>query len=807
MSIGLQKALEKGKLEKALEFLLDHQHPFTSCLGDPQGNTTLHWICQNAPLDILFRFLTKLKSQTLRTPNESNRFSILRTSTYQTGHYSWSEIMNVRNFVGETPLDQIAKQGMQSKIHLLMSFGGITFHFLNSKLNFTPKNFDEIFELQQRFVNASYTQRLAIVDKMQTNIGLSTPVNEYESPLFFYILEKGDLRTIDYALHKLSSTEINAANKNKQTALMLAANQGNQMVVHLLLHHGADPSLQDNYGRTAKFFDRSKHLIFQKRSLDHLFNDFLRNTFDERKFINILHYFKDNGISMLTPVRSDGSRLLHLVITYGSLKALHYALAQIAEDQIDCTNDEDLTPLMAAIEIKSRLKVQALLKKGANPNLQTKEGISALSLAENLQMDLNYPARAIEDYLDLHQILENAFNHFKIDEAIVNIERKGYSFEEPIDHEDNTLLHRLIRNIPYLMLLKSCILDKTNLNSQNIWGETPLIVAAKRRRHAICQLLIERGADPSLKDSQGKTFQDYQTELAGPMASQTDGKTYFEYLYHAIISVPHFVKMKPHRKVDTIFKIFLELIQSEKLKYHGIVRDEGFYLLDCVLGKRYTVNCFDLAFALGYLIKYFEIDPKVYVYYDYHSISPNQRALNIHGQFTCFDPEHHARTMAEFDCYTFDKHCVIECLGTYYDLTFSCFYDNAKDVLISDTIVENQMDLKGRKFLFPMAFLVNLTKIFPATEWDHHQNKNEIVLSKQSSKLSIDVDINGKVTFQATDLDYTLLEKTLLAWQQLNITSSNFNISSNDPRVANALSETLYDPHSLDRSFSNQLSL
>ena len=38
------------------------------------------------------------------------------------------------------------------------------------------------------------------------------------------------------------------------TALILAAGWGNEELVRMLLEHGADPTITDNFGRTAKYY-------------------------------------------------------------------------------------------------------------------------------------------------------------------------------------------------------------------------------------------------------------------------------------------------------------------------------------------------------------------------------------------------------------------------------------------------------------------------------------------------------------------------------------------------------------------------
>lgn len=52
-----------------------------------------------------------------------------------------------------------------------------------------------------------------------------------------------------------SGAEVDVKSKKKGiTALILAAGWGNEELVRMLLEHGADPSITDNFGRTAKYY-------------------------------------------------------------------------------------------------------------------------------------------------------------------------------------------------------------------------------------------------------------------------------------------------------------------------------------------------------------------------------------------------------------------------------------------------------------------------------------------------------------------------------------------------------------------------
>jgi ankyrin repeat protein len=81
-----------------------------------------------------------------------------------------------------------------------------------------------------------------------------------------------------------------------------------------------------------------------------------------------------------------------------------------------------------------------------------------------------------------------------------------------INHIDNithqTILHRLVEKNK-IGLIKKILDDGFDVNSLNILGETALHIAAKLGNKEIFELLLERGADPLIKDNSGNNSYHY----------------------------------------------------------------------------------------------------------------------------------------------------------------------------------------------------------------------------------------------------------------------------------------------------------
>jgi ankyrin repeat protein len=89
----------------------------------------------------------------------------------------------------------------------------------------------------------------------------------------------------------------------------------------------------------------------------------------------------------------------------------------------------------------------------------------------------------------------------KLVDAKANIDAKGYRHEEAPIHIAAS--RGWLREIGFL------VINGANIESRNLNGETPLILAAKNNRLKVYQLLLQLGADPEIPDLRGRTAQSY----------------------------------------------------------------------------------------------------------------------------------------------------------------------------------------------------------------------------------------------------------------------------------------------------------
>jgi ankyrin repeat protein len=159
---------------------------------------------------------------------------------------------------------------------------------------------------------------------------------------------------------------------------------------------------------------------------------------------------------------------------------------------IDGQGKEGMTPLIWAILHQNMKGVQCLLENKANPNLQmtasklTTDGLTDGNSAVSL-------AAMHEDPWYLGMVLKYGGNP-----NIVNLVKSITPIFQCIKLFDSS--H------PRLEHLKMLIAAGADLNSQDRNGLTPMMTAAMANRYDMVYIMLEAGADPTIKNKWGSTI-------------------------------------------------------------------------------------------------------------------------------------------------------------------------------------------------------------------------------------------------------------------------------------------------------------
>jgi ankyrin repeat protein len=164
-------------------------------------------------------------------------------------------------------------------------------------------------------------------------------------------VSKGQIHTTEHLL--LRGTPVDDSDGWGRTALWLAAKIGHRRLVELLLHHGANPNHRDHDQMTplccaAKLSEETVRVLLEEKADPDAVSG---------ELLSPMHYASING-------RVD---ILVLLLEYKA--------------RIDITDEDNLTPFLAACEAGKATAAQFLLNRGANASAASYRGENALHLA------------------------------------------------------------------------------------------------------------------------------------------------------------------------------------------------------------------------------------------------------------------------------------------------------------------------------------------------------------------------------------------------------------------------------------------
>lgn len=195
----------------------------------------------------------------------------------------------------------------------------------------------------------------------------------------------------------------------------------------------------------------------------------LKNLFEQARALNITD-------SIINVQDELGRSALFCSIQFSSPKVAEYII-QLGADVNIATNEKDdeyqgNTPLMLASYLGYISVAAMLIQNGAKVDARRKDGATAAFLASQ------------NDHLEILKLL--------IQENPNAADQKGYEGRTPLI---TASLSGHLNIVRYLISL-----SQTNINSQDNFGFTSLIIAAYRNDIELVKLLLENGADRSIKD-------------------------------------------------------------------------------------------------------------------------------------------------------------------------------------------------------------------------------------------------------------------------------------------------------------------
>lgn len=301
--------------------------------------------------------------------------------------------------------------------------------------------------------------------------------------------------------------DIDAKNDFGESLIHSAAFSGNVELVRMLLKRGADVNAKGNIGRTPLHAASGSRLDKDGKValllLDAGANPAAKTTNGSlpihgaaniEKIALVKRLIKEG--SPADPVDKSGETPLHNAAHRGNALLVKYLLKAGAKP--NPVEDRE-SPLHVAVQYgrKNKEVVQLLLDAGADVNAKDSRGTTPIQLASKEFVELLKARGAKEDIFV-------AIRHKKIDLAR-KILKEDPTQANAVGAYKSTPLHGAVYE-DYTELVKLLLDTGAKPNVQDSLGRTPLHLVVNRgvRRRKIFEMLMAAGADPTIRDRDGR---------------------------------------------------------------------------------------------------------------------------------------------------------------------------------------------------------------------------------------------------------------------------------------------------------------
>ncbi|KAK4878595.1 hypothetical protein RN001_011101 [Aquatica leii] len=408
-----------------------------------------------------------------------------------------------------------------ANIHLTNNHGFSSLHYAarNGDLTIVRHHLDNGVDINitningdTPFITAVYAQTIHVVQfllERQASIELS-PVTNLKQTCLHHAIDAGSdsvvLQILDrgFYLEKLSSRGF--------TGLRKALQHRNTHIASLLIERGADVNARDESRATSLHVAATEGLY-----------DMLHLLLDKGVNINVCDSISDTPLMNAIACNKDIIAMLllsrgaevHVKNTWGCYP-LHNAVASGMDKiiplildlgfDIDTETDNGETALYVALINRKIDTARLLLSKGARIDIvNSTTNTTCLHLAAEAGFE-----ELVRELLKVEHFSitdKNTYNVTPLSLAVqyenVNIAKLLFENVITLEHfdEDYYYLH-LAAEFGDVNIM-TALLDKgLNINDDNKDGETPLMVALRLQRWGIADLLLSRGADVTIKETQ-----------------------------------------------------------------------------------------------------------------------------------------------------------------------------------------------------------------------------------------------------------------------------------------------------------------
>ena len=321
-----------------------------------------------------------------------------------------------------------------------------------------------------------------------------------------------------------NGADLNAANKQNQTALMLACRRGKANAVNALLRAGAVTTVRDKHGYT--WLHCAVNYIYSKEVLQLIINHNADVNAKDNQNCSALMLASAKGhkgaIDVLqaaeadpTVTDADGNTWLHYAVYGNCGKEVLLEIIDHGHD-VNTTNKDNVTVLMVACHncMENTDAINVLLEAGADPAITDANGCTWLHYAVagccstavlHLIMDQGAVVNATNKKNQTALMLASADGYIDVINALFE------AGADPTITDANgcTWLHYAVAgccstDVLHLIMDQGAVVNATNKKNQ-----TALMLASAEGTIDAINALLKAGADPTITDADGCTWLHY----------------------------------------------------------------------------------------------------------------------------------------------------------------------------------------------------------------------------------------------------------------------------------------------------------
>ncbi|XP_067656472.1 ankyrin repeat domain-containing protein 50-like [Haliotis asinina] len=325
----------------------------------------------------------------------------------------------------------------------------------------------------------------------------------------------GHIEMVKYVLLH-TKLDINSRGRYRRTPLMTAAYSGHDRVFELLVERGGNVSVidadGDNILHTACY---GGHIEMVKYVLLHTKLDInSRGRYGRTPLMLAADKGPERVFELLVErggdvslVDANGDNVLHIACSGGHIEMVKYVLSH-TKLNINSRGRYGRTPLMKAAYFGHNRVFELLVLRGGNVSVIDADGDNILHTAcygghiemvkyvlLHTKLDINSRGR-----YGRTPLMKAAYSgHNRVFELLV---MRGGNVSV-IDADGDNILHTACYGGHIEMVKYVLLHTKLDINSRGQSGRTPVMLAARKGQERVFQLLVDRGANVSLKDDFG----------------------------------------------------------------------------------------------------------------------------------------------------------------------------------------------------------------------------------------------------------------------------------------------------------------